>query len=1462
MTLGPARWHEVAPSDYPWEREALAWLRAQLPDREPWHVWTNFEFVDDGGRVNEGDALVLSPAGLFLVEIKSRSGTLDGDTHTWTWQTDGRILTVDNPLRLADRKSKRLASLLRRQSAVVKAKIRVPFIEPLVFLSSTSLDCRLQGLARSGVVQRGRPTHEQDDDIVAVLRSGLRPSDGPPPDTAQVRAIGRGLEQAGIRQSNKHRQVGDYALDKLLAEGDGWQDWTGRHVALAGDVRRVRIYTLGATASPAARAALQRQAEREYAVLQGIDHPGILRPALFSQTERGPALLYDFDPQAQRLDHLLRDHGARLTVTQRLQLVRDIAEVLRHAHAKRLVHRALGPQNILVSGIEGGAALRVRLMNWQTASRGTAGDGTETLHRTTGTQHVEDYVQDLGLLYLAPETTHADPAHGAALDVFSLGCITYQVFSGQLPAQSRLDLEDKLRAGPGLRLSDVLDGCGPKLQDLVQFATQPLVPDRTASVATFLAELDEVEDELTTPDPEATVDPSVASQPGQRIEGGFTVVRRLGRGASSDALLVRPDGSADALVLKVATDPAHNDHLAAEAEALRRLHHPNIVIHHRTLQVDGRTALLLDAAGDTTLAQEIRREGRLPLTMLQRYGDELIDAVRHLEDRGVTHRDIKPDNIGIARASNGRLLAVLFDFSLSRTPPENLTAGTQHYLDPFLAERPRRVWDLYAERFALAVTLYEMAVGVLPRWGDGHSLPSMLPPGVEVTLDANVFAPAVRGPLLDFFAKALRRDHRLRFDNAEDMLRAWRRAFEAAATVHPTPASGFDAAASVATPGTTMAELGFSVEAQDVLDRMAVHNARELLAVSRLQFRYLKGVADKVRREIREKAKRLAALRPDLAPESGTLHDESDDTAAARAATTAAPDPAGARPAATRDRAVSIDELADLLLPRRPAADDRADDTALAHYLGIERQDGAITPIAPAAATAGARPDTARSIAWPTAGEAAAAAGLQRPAFAAALVKARARWLKLPPFTDLRAQIATLLAGQGQVMTVPEAALALLALRGCALPQDDERLALALAVLRAAVEAEAEAAEPRFQLHDQPPVPLLATDAAWADHARQLGTVADACALADPLLPPTRVLQALEAVTPPADRSGQPAARLPATRLLRLAASASRHAALSSRQELYPRGMPALQALRQSVGALANVPMLKPDRLRQRVQGRYPEAAALPDRPALDHLLDESGVPLQWNPTADDGAYTRPGGASGFTAGPSTLISRQPTRDGSAGPSDAALADAQAAEDRLRRTLQRGGLLTLTVDVRQAAAAEAELLRRFGPGAQGDDGAPAAATASVPLQRLSIDALLLRHLRAQADAANVDWSRVLLADAAPRDSRDWTNLQRLVQRSLPALRQALLHAAAPLLVVQAGLLARYGLIGLLVDLEAAAGTPGHTPAACLLLPSRQPGRAAIDGTAVPLVHAGQVLALPQAWIENRHRAQAGADADP
>ena len=55
------RWIAVSQSAFEWEREALDFLRDHLPDNEPWRAWSNFEFIDDEGRVNEVDALVPEP---------------------------------------------------------------------------------------------------------------------------------------------------------------------------------------------------------------------------------------------------------------------------------------------------------------------------------------------------------------------------------------------------------------------------------------------------------------------------------------------------------------------------------------------------------------------------------------------------------------------------------------------------------------------------------------------------------------------------------------------------------------------------------------------------------------------------------------------------------------------------------------------------------------------------------------------------------------------------------------------------------------------------------------------------------------------------------------------------------------------------------------------------------------------------------------------------------------------------------------------------------------------------------------------------------------------------------------------------------------------------------------------------------------------------------------------------------
>lgn len=1427
MSMGGNRWHVIAESNFPWEREALEWLRSQLPDRDPWNVWTNFEFIDDEGKISEVDALVLSPAGLFLVEIKSRPGTVDGDAHTWTWQTDGREYTYDNPLILANRKSKRLASLLRRQPAIFKAKIRLPFVEPAIFLSSTTLKNRLQGIAKTSTFLRGQPGSLSDDGIVAALANGINANPAHTIDGQQARAIARGLAEAGIRPSNKHRQVGDYKLIKFIAEGEGFQDWQSQHVSIESVQRRVRIYTVAKASSPEVRASRVRQARREFEVLEGISHPGILKVNDYKETEMGPALVFDHDPKAQRLDHLLTDRGAKLTVDQRLQLVRDIAETLKYAHGKNLYHRALGPQSIMVYGTDG-TSLSPRIMNWQTASREAA--NLDTVHRTTGTRHVEDYVEDPGLVYLAPETTRADTTHGPSLDVFSLGAIAYHVFSGQPPAGSVLELTEKLRIGQGLRLSDVMDGCGMRLQELIQFATSPDVMARYDVVQGFLDDLVKVEDELTSPDPEATVDPSIAGQ-GDRLEGGFTVVKRMGRGSSSDVLLVREDDSQEELILKVACDLAHNERLVAEGNVLAGLRHQNIVEHRRTLHVAGRTALLMRSAGPKTLAQKIKEDGRLSLDLLQRFGEELIEVVNHLEDHGVAHRDLKPENIGIREGASRKLQLVLFDFSLCRTPTDNITAGTHPYLDPFLSLRKPPRWDLYAERFALAVTLYEMTVGKSPVWGDGQTSPAMLE--VEATIASDVFDPVTREGFTAFFSKGLSRDYKARFDNAEDMLRAWRAIFAARQTVHPAQAQGFDAIALTATPSTTMAELGYTLEAQDVLERMGVHSARELLAVDRVRFRYLRGVGDKIRKEIRLTAKELARQRPDLTQGRTTLHDSDDDP--------------------TADGAISVNELAAQLLPRRPAGDDRPEEAALAYYLGIDAGlDDAAKPTDPSKPSA----------TWPSLGDTSVATGLDRATLTTALIKARERWLKNPAFTEIRLQLEKLVRSQGQVMTASEAAFALLALRGCAVQDDAERLQLASAVLRAALEAESHLDQPRFECFDHQPSPLIATSSAWADYARQLGNVADACALAEPLLPPSRVLEALEAVKPAGllgSAQGQDGSSSPivSARLLRLATSASRKAALSSRQEIYSQGMPALQALRQSQGALVGAPVLRTRELQDRVRGRYPDATPLPGRPELDRLLEEVGAPLKWSATAaqGSGAYLCASLGNGPTAGTTSLFSRQSTYLGVAGhggdvASDTAslVAEAANAEARLQRNIKAGGLLVMTVEPRQARHAEAELLRRFGP----ESGA------TPPLHRVSFDALLLKALRAEAVAAKVDWGKVLSADASEPGSRDWTNLQRLVQRTLNGLKPQLLTNASPILLTNFGLLARYGLISLVTEIESSAGRPGSTPSVWMLLASHKQGLPFIDATPVPLVNSSLAFGLPQSWTENKHRARAAA----
>src|SRR5436305_8806870 len=161
------RWKIITPSKFEWERRALDFIRDGLPDHDPYRAWSNFEFQADDGAIYEIDLLVLTKQGFWLVECKAWGGRIHGDTGTWTRSQDDRLHSEDNPVLLANRKAKALSSLLKAQSAV--GKIRVPWLDALVFLSADDVQCDLTGAARNRVLLKDRPADEHRPEGKGIL---------------------------------------------------------------------------------------------------------------------------------------------------------------------------------------------------------------------------------------------------------------------------------------------------------------------------------------------------------------------------------------------------------------------------------------------------------------------------------------------------------------------------------------------------------------------------------------------------------------------------------------------------------------------------------------------------------------------------------------------------------------------------------------------------------------------------------------------------------------------------------------------------------------------------------------------------------------------------------------------------------------------------------------------------------------------------------------------------------------------------------------------------------------------------------------------------------------------------------------------------------------------------------------------------------------------------------------------
>lgn len=1430
--MEPPFWNIITPSQYEWERRALDFIRAGLPNHEPYRAWSNFEFQASDGAIYEVDLLVLTKQGLWLVEIKSWPGRVRGDVATWTRTHDGKTVTEDNPVLLANRKARALVSLLRSQPAA--RTIRMPWLEAVVFLSADNLQCELTGHGLNRVLLQDLPatdsTPERPGILAALLNrqgQGIEPESRSLIDIKVAKCLSRAMEQAGVRPSQKSRRVGDYILGVLLADGPGFQDRLAKHASFENVFCRVRQYTVAQADSEAERQRRKRAAAREFQINQSLNHPNILPIQDYREHEFGPTLLFKYlDPHAIRFDHYLATLCHRLTTDHRLRFLRQIADAIRYAHRRRVVHRALSPQSILLMKDEGGrqkwemerggrpmvvaedrshfddpSQLYIQVYNWQVGVR----DNSTVSGRVT---NVEDLVEAQSFVYMAPEAIADQRLVTEASDIFSLGAIAYHLFASRPPASSPSELARILREKKGLSLSAVVDGVGPRLEEMIQWCTHPDVNNRVGSIEDFLSLLDDVEDELTAPEETFVVDPLLARR-GDRLEGGYIVEKELGQGATAKALLVTREDQQ--LVLKIALADDDNARLHDEAEALRKIQSEFIVAIHDELQIAGRTVLVLQKAGDETLAGLLRKEGVPGLELLGRYGDDLLSAVASIERHGITHRDIKPDNIGIRSLTKQRNQLILFDFSLTGAPLENIRVGTPGYIDPFLPHRKPLRWDLAAERYSTAVTLYEMAsgFGVLPVWGDGKSDPAVT--DGQLNLDAEKFDASVREGLVEFFHTALHRDPKQRFDNAEEMKWAWQQVFKEAEQRKVRTPGGKEVDLSVTLDQvdlrTPIASLGLSTRARNALERANILTVRDLLLTPIFQLHTMRGVGNQTRREITEFVAELRERFPEVREDSGRRNDE--------------------------EEVRSLELMEQRVFGARNARKDPEWQIRVAI-------------LKPTIGTSTSAPSSSltpppSSFTWPSQTDVATALKLHPVRVSQLLSADRKRWAKEASLNTLRGELCDELLRLGGMMTIPESTEFIL-LRCPPVDTLDtaKQQQMASSVARALVETEASLAEPRFQLRRIAGKTLIACTRDLAVYAEKLGQVADNLAKADPLLPPLRVFQELIDVPQPSAPEGcQP---LNNERLLRLAAAMSSTAAVSARQELYPRGMAADRALRLGIGALTGLGLgdneggFSISQIRSRVESRYPEAQPLPERPELDAFLEQVGLDVRWN--AETTTYHRREVTATFTSGsslPRRRTTATSTRQVEVTPN---MASARQFEDRLQRAYDEGGFLVLMVRPSRMRACEANLLRRF------------------DLERVSFDSLLFDALRSEARELEVAWQVVEQADGSGTGSQDWKNLLQLVSMAQPGMEQDLLRREEHLLLVHPGLIARYDMMSLLETLRDRVGHDAKCPGVWVLVPTdEQNDMPILDDAEIPLISPGQRARVIDAWVDNLHRGR-------
>jgi serine/threonine-protein kinase len=201
--------------------------------------------------------------------------------------------------------------------------------------------------------------------------------------------------------------------------------------------------------------------------------------------------------------------------------------------------------------------------------------------------------------------------------------------------------------------------------------------------------------------------------------------RELGAGGMATVYLatdLKHDRPVAVKVLRDGDTGVDVERFHREIRVLARLRHPFILPLYDSGDAAGALFFVMPYVDGESLRARLTREGALPIADALEIARQVLDALQTAHEAGVIHRDVKPENILIARSGH----ALLADFGIARATPGRasaetmtqvgMTIGTVAYMSPEQAMGEKEI-DARSDLYALGCVLFEMLTGTPPFTG-------------------------------------------------------------------------------------------------------------------------------------------------------------------------------------------------------------------------------------------------------------------------------------------------------------------------------------------------------------------------------------------------------------------------------------------------------------------------------------------------------------------------------------------------------------------------------------------------------------------------------------------------------------------------------------------------------------------------------------------------------------------------